>query len=146
MNRSGKLEPDRLPEHESGVRRMTSDAQGEPYVAFESLEAARAAPEGVVVLEGDYGGQIYMVVPARLVRCRDEDLQALLLMLDSHAWKDPAGARVYYERRPLGAGVGGGMGGGRVMDGVWLHPDLRALETAVAAVVQGKRGARGRAS
>jgi hypothetical protein len=120
---------------------MMAGAQGEPYVAFDSLEAARAAADGVVVLEGDYGGQIYMVVPARLVRCREEDLRTLLMRLDSHAWKDPAGARVYYERRPVGAGVGGGMGGGRVIDGVWLHPDLRALEAVAAAVVRGKHDA-----
>jgi hypothetical protein len=120
---------------------MMADARGEPYEAFHSLAAAPSVDDSVVVMEGDYGGQIYLVCPARLVKCDEPALERLLVDLDEHAWKDSEGARLFYERRPVGAGVGGGMGGGIVVDGVWLHDDLRklGLEPAVFDVVANRR-------
>jgi hypothetical protein len=38
-----------------------------------------ANPDGAVVLTGDYGGQVYLTVPAELVECREEALRVLLL-------------------------------------------------------------------
>ena len=60
-----------LPKHESGVRRMVSDAGGVEYHAFESLTAASQDPDAVGVLEGDDGGQIYAVFPIRLIACEE---------------------------------------------------------------------------
>lgn len=71
-----------LPDHESGLRRMMADASSEPYVAFRTLVEAQAHPEGVVILEGDYGGQIYVVARAASVGCSEEALARLLAELD----------------------------------------------------------------
>src|SRR5438552_11511903 len=101
-----------LPAHESGVRRMVADARGPPYQALRSLGEAQAALDGVVVMEGDYGGQIYLTCPARLVKCDPGTLEQLLADLDGMAWRDSDGARVFFERQPIGSGVAGGMGGG----------------------------------
>lgn len=131
--------PDLLPNHESGLRRMIADAAGVPYVALRSLEDARQAPDGVVILEGDDGGQIYAVVRAVAVNCPEPTLQLLLHDLDLHAWKDLASARIFYERWPLGSTIAGGMGGGTVTETLWLHPDLRDLESQVAGVLRGER-------
>jgi hypothetical protein len=67
-----------LPEHESGVRRLVSDAHGIPYHSLRSFEEAKSSSDGVVILEGDDGGQIYVVCPASLVKCSEEALNNLL--------------------------------------------------------------------
>ena len=113
-----------LPDHESGVRGMVSQARGTPYQAYGSIEEARGDPDGAVVMEGDYGGSIYLTCPLRHVRCDAATLERVLTLLDKLAWGDPDGARVYYEHRPVGSAVAGGTGGGIVADGLWLHPDL----------------------
>jgi hypothetical protein len=94
----GRLAPD-----ESGLRRLIADAQGTSYQALPSLTAAQLHDDGVVVLEGDDGGQVYAVFPARAVTCDVEALDHLLRDLDAIAWPgdDPHMPRVFYERHPL---------------------------------------------
>ncbi len=118
---------------------MVAVAQGSKYVAYRSLNEARADADGVVVFEGDYGGQIYLVARASTVSCSEEVLQQLLSDLDVHAWSEPNGARLYYESLPVGATVAGGMGGGVVTTDVWVHERLRKFETAARAVLCGQR-------
>jgi hypothetical protein len=139
MSADKKLEIPVLPDHESGVRRMIADAAGRPYRAFRTLAEARADPDGIVVFEGDYGGQIYAVCPAGAVRCSEDDLRVLLRDLDSFEWDDAGGARVFFEALPMGSIVPGGMGGGRVEEGLWVHPRLAQHATAIQAVVDGRR-------
>ncbi len=131
--------PDQLPEHHSGVRRMIAEAHASEYVAYKSLAEAKAAANGVVVFEGDDGGQIYLVARASRVLCSQEALHRLLADLDAQAWADPDAARVYYENLPIGAGVAGGMGGGVVTNDIWVHQRLRNFETAIRAVLAGQR-------
>jgi hypothetical protein len=92
-------------------------------------------------MEGDYGGQIYLVCPVRLVSCSEAALKTLLTDLDQMAWDDPDGAGLFFEARPRGAVVSGGMGGGLVREGVWLHPDLVkvGVEEDVRSVLAGLR-------
>jgi hypothetical protein len=122
---------------------MKAEASGEPYTSFESLDAARADPDGAVILEGDWGGQIYLAVPAPALSCTEQQLQRLLEDLDAIAWSvnDGDGARVVYERRSEGEGVAGGMGGGRVAHAGWVHPRLveMGLEAEIRDVLQGVR-------
>jgi len=135
------VKPEALLRHESGLRKLEAEAAGSEYLSFVSLDAAQHDPEGVVVLEGDEGGQIYAVCPASLVRCGQDALQQLLRDIDAMVWNDPSSARVCYERLPLGSGVSGGMGGGLVQDSLWLHPNLvrRGLFENVKAVIEGRR-------
>src|SRR5258705_3195629 len=128
-----------MPDHESGVRRMMSDASGAPYVAFKSLEMARRDPDGVVVLEGDYGGQIYVVAMVAPIRCSEETLADLLSDLDYHAWRDPSGAGMFFERHAVGERIAGGMGGGVVTDPVWVHPKLNHWRAAIEEVLNDHR-------
>ena len=131
--------PRKLPDHESGVRRLTADAKGQPYVALRSLAEAQALPDGAVVLEGDYGGQIYVVAPAARVCCSEPALEALLSDIDALEWADPDGARLYYERHVVGAPVTGGMGGGVFTQDVWVHPKLNTLPATIVDVLAGRR-------
>jgi len=149
VRRSGRDEPveataaemDVIPDHESAVRRMVAEAHGDRYEAIKSFEEARATANAAVVMEGDYGGSIYLTCPARLVRCDEPTLRQLLHDLDAHDWDDPDGAGLYYEVAPVGSRIAGGTGGGVVIDGLWLHPDLatKGLRERVEAVITGER-------
>lgn len=108
---------------------MMAEASGRVYTAFTSLTAAREHPAGIVIFEGDYGGTIYLTIPVRLVACGEATLRQLLSDIDAMCWSDTSGARVVYEVVPVGQGVAGGMGGGRVVEGLWLHPEIEALGT-----------------
>jgi len=121
---------------------MMADAQSSPYQALRSLDEAQAFPDAVVILEGDYGDQVYVTCPVQRVRCSEAELDQLLRDLDALEWDDPQGASVFYERVPTGAGVAGGMGGGEVAEGVWVHDRLArvGLVTAITDVVEGRTG------
>lgn len=123
------------------MRSMMAEAAGTDYQPFGSLAEARADPDGVVVLEGDMGGQIYLVVRAAEVACSEDALEQLLRDLDAREWpnNDSDMSRVCFERRLTGAPVAGGMGGGIVTEGAWVHPRLRVLEREISEVLGGKR-------
>ena len=133
---------ERLPEHESGLRRLMADASEDAYIAFKSLAEAQAHPDGVVVLEGDDGGQIFAIFPAAQVRCSVAALERLLRDLDHIAWpgNDTNASRVFYECRRFGAAIAGGMGGGTVTPEGWIHKEFRdlGLENNIRAVIRGQ--------
>lgn len=118
--------PTIVPDHESIVRRHCSESRGQSYVAFRSLGEAKECPDGVMILQGDWGGQIYVVCPVRMVTCSQAALDDLLQELDKIAWNcnDGEGASVYFERAALGYGIAGGMGGGYAIDGIWIHQEF----------------------
>jgi hypothetical protein len=93
---------------------------------FESFEEAKKASNGGVVLEGDWGGQIYLTCPLKYVKCDEQTLKKLLREIDNFEWdcNEGDGTHMTYIRANAGDGVGGGMGGGVVEDGLWIHPDI----------------------
>lgn len=127
MHRLRADRPGPLADHEDGLRRIMADAADEPYVAFQSLADARQHADAVAILQGDDGGQLYVVVPVRHIRCDEHILRQLLTDLDRLEWNDPTAIALRFEEHPIGAGVGGGMGRAVVTDGVWVHATLRAL-------------------
>jgi hypothetical protein len=133
------LVPPTLVEHESGVRSLQAEAHGRPYVAHRTLAAAQADPQGIIVFEGDFGGQIYAVARASFVRCATDQLQTLLAEIDAAHWNEPDGARVCFESSSGRAGVAGGMGGGVVPAELWVHPKLNVSLEGVRAVLLGER-------
>jgi hypothetical protein len=111
--------------HERTVATVLHASVGVPHMALHNLEEARQHSDSYVVFEGDWGGQIYLTAPIALVRCASADLERLLREIDGRAWPDqPEGARVYFERIEQGNGVPGGMGGGRALSTIWIHPML----------------------
>ena len=82
-----------------------------------------------LVLEGDWGGQIYLTVPWKLLGA-DPKVLPLLKSLDREAWSCNRGeGRQAYLLSPRERGqktrdVTGGMGGGRLTDGLWLHREF----------------------
>jgi hypothetical protein len=128
---------------DSPVRHLMGATGGPDYRSFGTLVEAQAHPDGCVVLEGDDGGQIYAVFPAHEVLCGQPTLETLLRDLDSICWpgNDLDSACVFFEAQPLGTPVIGGMGGGIVQDGGWIHPNLVALGLAeeIFAVARGSQ-------
>jgi hypothetical protein len=122
--------------HESGLRSMMAESSGSEYRSFRSLAEAQAAPSGVVILEGDYGGQIFVTCPARLVRCTEDRLRRLAEEVQALTWsRDPGAATVLFEPLAPGASVAGGMDGGLVTDAAWLHEELHQL--GLRAAIEG---------
>ncbi|MFM6629159.1 MAG: hypothetical protein ACKPJK_07745 [Microcystis panniformis] len=130
-----------IPEHESPVRRMIADAHGMPFHPLRTLDEARQHDDGVAILQGDWGGQIYAVIPVRMIRCSTDTLQRLLLDLDTEAWScnENEGASIYYERKPAGTGVAGGMGGGASTGQLWVHPEFDEIAEQIRRVIIGEQ-------
>ncbi len=116
-----------------------AEAAGISHMRFDTLESAKQAPDAVAVMEGDYGGQIYFTCPVRHIRCASTALRQLLDDLDECQWGDPDGAGLYYEVGNPGSCVAGGMGGGAIIHGVWLHERLEHLRSQVEEVIAGTR-------
>jgi hypothetical protein len=130
--------PESLSDNESGLRKMKAEAEGTSYVSFKSLADAQSNPDGVVVLEGDDGGQIYVVCPASKVKCSEQILHQLLLDLDSKKWKSPDMAHIYYEKKRIGEGIAG-KGGAVVKAEIWIHKEFHGLADAIRDVIEGRR-------
>lgn len=83
-----------------------------------------------VVLEGDWGGQIYLTVPVKLIGA-DSHLEDLLAELDRQAWGcnngDGQGIRVSTAEETEDGAVGGGMGGGLILPNeIWTHEEFNS--------------------
>jgi hypothetical protein len=109
---------------------MTTISQEHPQLLQqmrdEVAELVKKYPRRTVflVLRGDWGGQIYLTVPAKLLGDNAQPLE-LLQKLDEAAWDCNEGEGASMSLQPhknLRLGVFGGMGGGQLLaDGVWLH-------------------------
>ncbi len=76
-----------------------------------------------------------------MICCSPEALHRLLLDLDTEAWScnENEGASIFYERKPAGSGVAGGMGGGASTGELWVHPEFDEIRDQIRAVVAGDR-------
>jgi hypothetical protein len=123
--------------------RVIPNPAGEDYVVYTSAAVAAADPDAALVMEGDWGGQIYLACPLRVVRANERTLKRLLADLDHIAWESNGGegAEMRYERLPVGAVVDGGMGGGLVSEDIWIHEEFSDLDLAEAIreVIRGAR-------
>lgn len=131
-------DPIEIPPDVSPVRFMLDSAHGRPHRRFASLAEARAHADAALVMEGDFGGQIYLTCPLRLVQCDQPALAQLLEDLNHFAGFEGEG--LFFELLPVGSGVAGGMGGGAVAAEVWLHDEFIAsgLYDGVRDVIDGK--------
>lgn len=127
-------------EHESPVRKLVAEASGSPYCALKDRTEASIYDDSVMIMEGDWGGQIYLVCPVHLMKCDDVALKLLLRTLDGLAWPGNCleGACIYYERHNKGEIISGGMRGGLVEDGLWVHNEFLDLRDKIEQVILGK--------
>lgn len=134
---------DSIPEGERPLGRMLADAHLEPFEPLRSREAAQADPHGYVILQGDDGGQIYLVVRASEVHCSAQVLDRLLRDIDEMEWPgNPEDMRkIFYERLGEGSRIAGGMGGAEARAEPWIHQRLESqgLREAILAVLSGQQ-------
>jgi hypothetical protein len=138
-----KKEEKVIPSGISPVRYMMNEAFETNIEFLKGYEEARNTKGSVVILEGDWGGQIYLVCPMELIKCECEILELLLNDLDSIAWKcnDGEGKGIYYEVRSVGEGISGGMGGGNVESALWIHDEFKGkdIEDEIRKVIFGEK-------
>lgn len=127
-----------IPSHESPLRRLVADASGLDYAAYATLAEARQDPDAALIMEGDYGGQIYLACPVSVVAADEAVVEMLLRDVDELGW-DGDGSGIRYERLPVGSGVMGGMGGGLVSADIWVHEEYvqLGLDDAIRRVIRG---------
>ncbi len=87
-----------------------------------------------LVLEGDWGGQIYLTVPWTLVG-EDPQIAELHQILDEIAWACNGGEGMHmYFVDSREEDVAGGMGGGLLCETVWMHPKFAGNAVVEAEV------------
>ncbi len=128
-----------IPEYYRPLGYVMAVKKGEEYKPQRNLEEAKATPESYIIMEGDWGGQIYITCPVNLLSCSENELSNLLNEVDSIAWKnnDGEGAGIYYECLSNDSAIPGGMGGGKATEGIWIHPGLisSGLENRIREII-----------
>jgi len=107
-------------QHIDNIRELIDD----DFLPIASFNEAKQDPWSYAVMHGDEGGQIYLTVPLSRIGASEEELEHLLQTIDTQLWNDPRGRSLYYEHGSVGQEISGGMGGGVLTDGLWLHPAL----------------------
>jgi hypothetical protein len=113
--------------HIDNIRELIDDN----FSPIASYGEAKEDPSGYAVMHGDDGGQIYLTVPLSRIKASQEELADLLRRIDAKEWNDPRTRLLYYEHGSVGQEISGGMGGGILTDGLWLHPALKTRQLDV---------------
>ena len=127
----------------SKFREWISNSQGKKFKSYKDFKSAKADPNSYVVMQGDWGGQIYLTCPIKLVACDEYMLKKILRKLDAMCWgcNGGEGADLCYETHVPGDFVSGGMGGGLATDGLWIHPKILEednVNAEVESIILGK--------
>lgn len=131
---------DEFPKNENRAVPLNAGPTGGLNETVNSLEQARKCDGYAAILRGDYGGQVYLTCPVSRICCDDATLLRLLRDIDDLQWEDADGISVWFLYAPPGAPVVGGMQGGAVVEGLWIHSDLEDLGVsgAIENVINGK--------
>lgn len=128
-----------LPKHISVVRKLVARSKGKNFTALKKFEEARKYKDSYLVMEGDYGGQIYLSIPVHLIKCDKITINKLLLIIDDIQWNDEDGAGIYFERLKIGENLTGGMGGGKALNSIWVHENLGNFKDIFFAILKGEK-------
>lgn len=101
---------------------------------MDPIDQARKLSNMVMIIEADSGGQVLATCPVKYVHADQKTIEILMHDLESLTWGSgklseipPRGSEAFlrFEQLPIGAHIGDGAGSGEVVDGLWLHPELR---------------------
>lgn len=90
-----------------------------------------------LVMEGDWGGQVYLSVPIKYIgpAVTDAQIVELARKLDKRAWdcNEGDGCDIsLVHSNEAESGIVGGMGGGLKIDGLWLHGEFGSPDSVEA--------------
>ncbi len=107
---------------------------------IQTLEEARQA-DAHMYMQGDWGGQIYLSIPARQIVCGMDELQTLLKHIDRREWgcNEGDGKSIGFLKALKDVGISGGMGGGQANESLWVHESLEDLKSDIEDVLRGKK-------
>ena len=115
------------------------------YLALSSLSEARATPNGVILLSTHYTAHLYVVCPARLVRCDEFALELAAIDIaarrggEEYTRGDPG---VRYRTIPLGERVWNMRRGkdphGRLREDAWIADELRGMRRDILDLLAGR--------
>lgn len=125
-----------IKKNQSAVRKMISQSDNSQYKALGSLREAKEIKNSYIIMEGDDGGQIYLVCPVEEALCDEGTLQNLLKELDEKIWNDITMAHLLYEVHKPDSTIEGGMGGGVAGKNLWVHKDLENLKDRISKVLK----------
>lgn len=135
-----KVKDNFIPDHHSPVRHMVNLANGQSNTFLRNYEKAKKTKSSYIIMEGDWGGQIYLSYPVNLIKCQFDRVEQLLNDINKIEWDDDGeGARIYFEVKKVGDGIAGGMKGGLITDSLWVHSRLEKLKDEIMDVLLGKR-------
>lgn len=126
-----------IPKSNSPMRQMIAEANSLNYKSYDNLETAKNNIDSFLIMEGDYGGQIYLVCPVNIIACSEITLNKLLFEIDSLNWDDEDGAALYYEKQDISQ-ISGGMGGGIALNDLWVHERIIDYKDIILNVICGK--------
>jgi|GEM_PF-1843866 len=137
------IQNERFPDQEPTAQELKaiSDEVSEHVErVYANLEDAKAG-NAHLHMEGDWGGQIYLSVPAAQVFCDEQRLKQLLAEIDEKEWScnNGDGTSLTYRKGIKEIGINGGMGGGEITDSLWVHPEMDAMKPVIQDVLDGKR-------
>lgn len=93
-----------------------------------SLGATRSHHDGFVIMSGDWGGQIYAVIPVSMIKCSEERLWHLLTIFDDTAGLNPDGKELMFGRMESGHYFYEEKQEGWMGQDIWLHEDFSTPE------------------
>ncbi|WKN30987.1 hypothetical protein PZB74_18710 [Porifericola rhodea] len=130
-----------IPDHVSPLRYILHEAGQDRLISIRNLKEASETKNAVMIMEGDWGGQIYLTSPIKHVKCDERCLIQLLQDLDELAWGDQGkeSRKVVFEVRNIGDQISGGMGGGSITDEIWIHEEFKEERDLIKEVIKGRR-------
>ena len=105
-----------------------------PRPIISTLEKAREIPDTFVILEGDYGGVVYAVIPVPMVKCSDSDLDKILNILG----KDEEGNSLFFWKNMEDDPFWGWPISGEIKDGWLLHSDYERDRRTIESILFNK--------
>lgn len=98
------------------------------YCILEDKQGLVNSKRQWLIMEGDWGGQIYLTVPVDLIgtNIKNSDLDQLLKDLDKFSWSNNGGASWVVQWGFPGMPVMGGMGGGCLINQLCVHDYFHA--------------------
>jgi hypothetical protein len=111
---------------------------GYDFEFLTDLNTARQTENAYLIFEGDYGGDVYLTVPVKDVKCDENAIYFLLKDLDSIAWQcnKGGGRTAYYEIRKVGDIT---PNWGQIKEKLWISPTSIKYEKDIVKVLSGKR-------